>query len=110
MDQSGVELCVTRTLRPNTATTFPFSATADAPANRMTVNESVCTVTSTEPVTLLARSPHMHQLAGVLIFPKRAPGEVALAGRAAPARGRPGHPTVRRLPGGSGQPPLDGWR
>jgi cytochrome c5 len=61
-DRSGVEMCITRNPRPNTATTYPFAAPATAPANQMTVSENTCTVEADEPIHLLTSSPHMHGL------------------------------------------------
>ena len=45
-DQSGFELCVTRTPRPHTAGMFPFTASANAPSGRVTENVSTCTVSA----------------------------------------------------------------
>lgn len=62
-DQSGVEICITRTPRQYTSATFPFAAPATAAAGQRTVNENICTVNTTDgPVYLMASSPHMHQL------------------------------------------------
>ena len=64
-DDSGIELCITRTLRPNTSAVFPFVAPATAPANQQVTNTDTCTVHLTngsQPVFLLSSSPHMHQL------------------------------------------------
>jgi hypothetical protein len=61
-DGSGVEVCITKKPRKNTAFTFPFAANPDIPANApMTVNASTCTVTSSAPVHLITSSPHMHK-------------------------------------------------
>jgi hypothetical protein len=65
-DSSGVELCVVSTpakMRPHTATTFGFTASATAPAHMMVDNAATCTVTaSMGPVHLIGQSPHMHKL------------------------------------------------
>lgn len=61
-DQSGVELCVTRTFRKHTATTYAFSASATAPPGEKT-NTSTCTVSTTNgSAYLITSSPHMHKL------------------------------------------------
>lgn len=62
-DQSGVEICITRTLRESTSTVYPFAASAYAPAHERVENENTCTVqkNTDEPVYLLTSSPHMHQ-------------------------------------------------
>jgi mono/diheme cytochrome c family protein len=62
-DNSGVEVCVTRTKRKNTAFTYPFTASATAPAGRMVSNVNTCTVqTSLPEIHLVTSSPHMHKL------------------------------------------------
>jgi cytochrome c551/c552 len=61
-DSSGVEVCITRKMRKNTATTFPFTASATAPAGKTQANENSCTVTSTQDIHLVSSSPHMHRL------------------------------------------------
>lgn len=62
-DASGVELCITRTPRPNTATVSGLTGNATAPAGRSN-NVSSCTVnlTGAEEVTFMSVSPHMHKL------------------------------------------------
>jgi mono/diheme cytochrome c family protein len=62
LDQSGVEICITRTPRKNVATTFPFSASATAPAGQRHTSEYLCTVDAKEPVHLFTSAPHMHKL------------------------------------------------
>jgi mono/diheme cytochrome c family protein len=62
LDQSGVEICVTKTPRKNVATTFPFSASATAPAGKRHTSEYLCTVDAKEPVHLFTSAPHMHKL------------------------------------------------
>ncbi|HEX5656464.1 MAG TPA: hypothetical protein VFX59_04680 [Polyangiales bacterium] len=62
LDESGVEICVTRKPRKHVATTFPFSASATAPAGQRHTSEYTCTVDAKEPVHLFANSPHMHKL------------------------------------------------
>ena len=62
LDESGVEICITRTLRPMTSTVYPFAASATVPAGQRVTNQNTCTVQSTEPVYLIGSSPHMHQL------------------------------------------------
>lgn len=59
-DESGLEVCITRNPRPNTATTFMFTGSATAPALSKVTNVSTCNVTATEPVHLITSSPHMH--------------------------------------------------
>lgn len=63
-DASGVEVCVTKTPRPVTATTFQnFSALPFiAPGADVDISGS-CQVQLTEPVFLMASSPHAHTLA-----------------------------------------------
>lgn len=62
-DASGVELCVTRTPRPQTATVVGLTGNATAPVGRSD-NATPCTVnlTGTDAVTFLSVSPHMHKL------------------------------------------------
>ena len=60
-DRSGLEVCITRNPRPNTATTYMFSASATVPAGASVDNTSTCEVVATEPVHLMTSSPHMHQ-------------------------------------------------
>lgn len=60
-DDSGLEVCLTRKLRPKTATTNmfgPFLFSIDG--NGRTVIESTCTQLGFEPVHLITSSPHMH--------------------------------------------------
>lgn len=63
-DNSGVEICVTHTLRKNAATTFmnfmglPFIA-----PGQETDIVGTCNVQVTEPVFLMSESPHAHKLA-----------------------------------------------
>lgn len=61
-DQSGFELCVTRTPRRHTGGMFPFIGDANAPAGRVTTNTSTCTVSADTKVRMLAHGPHMHKL------------------------------------------------
>jgi hypothetical protein len=62
-DASGVEVCLTSKKRPNTAAIMPFAANPAIPpgAQRLEI-KSTCTVRSTEPVTIITSSPHMHGL------------------------------------------------
>ena len=62
-DQSGVELCITRTPRPQTATVVGLTGDATARVGRSD-NATPCTVnlTGAEAVTFLSVSPHMHKL------------------------------------------------
>ena len=60
LDESGLEVCITRELRPNTATTFMFSGSATVPPGQRVENVSTCTVSATAPVHLITSSPHMH--------------------------------------------------
>ncbi|MET0285742.1 MAG: hypothetical protein ABW352_14780 [Polyangiales bacterium] len=64
LDRSGVEICVTKTPRPVTATTFQnFSALPFvAPGADVDISGS-CQVELTEPVFLMSESPHAHQYA-----------------------------------------------
>jgi mono/diheme cytochrome c family protein len=60
-DDSGLEVCLTRKLRPKTATTnmfgpFLFSISGEG----RTVIESTCTQLGFEPVNIITSSPHMH--------------------------------------------------
>lgn len=59
-DQSGLEVCITRHPRKNTATTYMFAGSATVPAKTKVDNVSTCNVTATEPVHLITSSPHMH--------------------------------------------------
>ena len=61
-DQSGFEVCITRTKRRHTAGMFPFTATANAPAGRVTENVSTCRVSAPTEVHVIAHAPHMHKL------------------------------------------------
>jgi len=61
-DSSGVEVCITRKMRKNTATTWPFTASATAPAGKTTSNENSCTVKTSQDIHLVSSSPHMHRL------------------------------------------------
>ncbi|HEX5660699.1 MAG TPA: hypothetical protein VFX59_26080 [Polyangiales bacterium] len=64
LDQSGVEICVTRTPRPVTATTFQsFSALPLIPPGSDMDITGQCLVKLTEPVFLMNSSPHAHTLA-----------------------------------------------
>lgn len=60
LDQSGLEVCITRHPRQNTATTYMFTGSATVPAKTKVDNVSTCNVTATEPVHLITSSPHMH--------------------------------------------------
>ena len=60
MDQSGLEVCITRHPRKNTATTYMFTGNATVPAKSKVDNVSTCNVTATQPVHLITSSPHMH--------------------------------------------------
>jgi hypothetical protein len=62
-DASGVELCITRTPRPFTATVSGLTGNANARVGRSD-NATSCTVnlTGTDQVTFLSVSPHMHKL------------------------------------------------
>jgi mono/diheme cytochrome c family protein len=62
LDSSGVEVCVTRKPRKNTAFTFPFTASATAPAGRRVDNVNTCTVKADQEIHLVTSSPHMHKL------------------------------------------------
>ncbi|HEX6242321.1 MAG TPA: hypothetical protein VFZ61_15525, partial [Polyangiales bacterium] len=62
-DASGVEMCVTKKKRPKTAAVMPFAANPSVPANTPRIERSAtCTVTATQPITLITSSPHMHGL------------------------------------------------
>ncbi len=62
-DDSGVEVCITRSPRPSTATVIGLFGNATAPPGRSD-NATSCTanVTAGETVRFLSVSPHMHQL------------------------------------------------
>jgi hypothetical protein len=61
-DASGFELCITRTLRPQTASVIGLIGNATAPAGRSD-NETSCTANVTGgDVTFLSVGPHMHKL------------------------------------------------
>jgi len=62
-DASGLEMCVTHKLRPNTATVIGLTGNATAPVGHSD-NVTSCTaaVTGTAPVHFLSVSPHMHKL------------------------------------------------
>ena len=63
LDGSGVEICVTKKKRPKTAAIMPFAANPVVPANGQNVEiKSTCTVQSSQPVTIITSSPHMHGL------------------------------------------------
>jgi hypothetical protein len=63
-DASGVALCVAKTPRKNTAVISTLGTLGiDIPAKTMGVTASgTCTPATSEPVTVLAASPHMHGL------------------------------------------------
>jgi hypothetical protein len=60
-DNSGLEVCITRTPRANTATTFMFTGPATVPAASKVENVSECDVIASSPVHLITSSPHKHQ-------------------------------------------------
>ncbi|MDH5674814.1 MAG: hypothetical protein OEZ06_21980 [Myxococcales bacterium] len=60
LDDSGLEVCITRDLKPNTATTYMFSGNATVPPGGRVENVSTCTVNASEQVHLITSSPHMH--------------------------------------------------
>jgi hypothetical protein len=62
-DASGVEICITKKKRPQTAAVMPFAANPIVPGNSTNVEiKSSCTVRSSAPATIITSSPHMHQL------------------------------------------------
>lgn len=61
-DQSGVELCITRTFRPKTAAIYGLRGNATVAAMQRAENPMPCTVTATSDVHFLGITPHMHQL------------------------------------------------
>lgn len=62
-DESGVEVCLTNKKRPKTAVVMPFAANPAVPAQAKNLEiKSTCTVRSSEPVTIITSSPHMHGL------------------------------------------------
>lgn len=84
-DQSGMEVCVTKTPRKNVATTFmgfagiPFvapGATADI--------TGTCNVSVTKPVFLMSESPHAHKLATHMKFTVKKAGGQSIVMRDAP--------------------------
>ena len=63
LDGSGVELCVTRTFRRHTASVHWLGSTnITLPPRQSKTVTSTCDPIGTQPVQLLAISPHMHQL------------------------------------------------
>ena len=64
LDQSGVEVCVTKTPRKNVATTFSnFVGLPFISPGAETDIVGTCNVAVTQPVFLLSESPHAHKLA-----------------------------------------------
>jgi hypothetical protein len=62
LDASGVEFCTTKTFRPNTAAVHWLGSNAISVLPHQTKDVvSTCDPTSTQPVHVLAESPHMHQ-------------------------------------------------
>jgi hypothetical protein len=61
LDQSGLELCITRTPRKYTATVIGLTGNATAKPGRSD-NVTSCTAVTTGDVHLLSVSPHMHKL------------------------------------------------
>lgn len=59
-DNSGVEVCVTRSPVEHIATTHMFSGPATVRPQRRVENVGECTVSTSEPVHLITSSPHMH--------------------------------------------------
>jgi mono/diheme cytochrome c family protein len=63
LDASGVELCTTKTFRPNTAAVHWLGSNSILMLPHQTVDVvSTCDPTSTQPVHIFSDSPHMHQL------------------------------------------------
>jgi hypothetical protein len=60
LDDSGLEVCITRDPRPNTATTYMFAGSATVPPGQRVENVSTCDVVASEPIHLITSSPHMH--------------------------------------------------
>lgn len=61
VDDSGAEICITRKLKPKTATTNMFGPFLLNIGPGRTTAESTCTQGGTQSVTLITSSPHMHQ-------------------------------------------------
>jgi hypothetical protein len=62
-DQSGLEVCITRTFRPKTAAIYGLRGNATVPAMQRAENAVPCTATTTSgDVHFLAITPHMHRL------------------------------------------------
>jgi hypothetical protein len=61
VDDSGAEICITRKLKPKTATTNMFGPSLLNIGPGRTMAESTCTQGGTQSVTLITSSPHMHQ-------------------------------------------------
>lgn len=60
-DQSGLEICITRTLRPKTATTKMLGPVLfSVPGTGRSEITHVCSYNGNVPVTLITSSPHMH--------------------------------------------------
>ena len=61
-DQSGLELCITRTFRPKTAGIYGLRGNATVPAMQRVENVVPCTVTAPNDAHFLGITPHMHQM------------------------------------------------
>lgn len=62
-DASGVEVCITRSLREHTAAVIGLTASATSAAHTVVTNKATCTAQVTGgPVHLMSVSPHMHRL------------------------------------------------
>lgn len=61
-DRSGVEVCITRKLRPKTAANTGLNGSATVKAMSTASTPVACQVTTTDEVRFLGINPHMHQL------------------------------------------------
>ena len=61
-DRSGLEICITRTLRPKTAANTGLNGSAVVKAMSRAETPVACNVTTDQEVHFLGVNPHMHQL------------------------------------------------
>jgi hypothetical protein len=61
-DASGVEVCITRTLRPKMAANMGLNGSAVVAAMSRAETPVACEVTADQEVTFVGLNPHMHQL------------------------------------------------
>lgn len=78
-DLSGVEVCVTKTKRPNVAATFMgFAGIPFLAPGQETDIVGTCNVKVTKPVFLMAESPHAHKLAKHMKFEVKSGGKTTV--------------------------------